>query len=373
MSKRVYVATRKGLFTIDRNGSGTSAWKISRAQFLGDIAGMVAPDLRGGSIYLSIGHGHFGSKMHRSSDEGKSWEEIAVPQYPPKPEGLEDVDPVQQKPNPWKLEQIWALAASNEKEPGAIWCGTIPGGLFKSADRGNNWEMIRPLWDHPKRKEWFGGGAIYPGIHSICVHPKDPHHVSVGVSCGGVWVTENGGETWDLRATGMRAAYMPPDQAHNPAIQDPHCVVQCAAEPKTLWAQHHNGIFKTTDGGQQWEEIETAKPSNFGFATAVHPKNPNIAWFVPGVSDEKRIPVDGKVVVSRTSDGGKTFEVFRKGLPQENAYDIVFRHALDVDETGGYLAFGSTTGSLWISDDGGESWQTVSNHLPQVYCVRFAK
>ena len=93
---------------------------------------------------------------------------------------------------------------------------------------------------------------------------------------------------------------------------------------------------------------------------------------MPGISDEKRIPVDGKVVISRTRDGGNTFEVLREGLPQEYAYDLTFRHALDVDETGDRLAFGSTTGSLWISDDQGDTWQPITSHLPPVYCVRFS-
>ena len=117
----------------------------------------------------------------------------------------------------------------------------------------------------------------------------------------------------------------------DPAIQDPHLLVQCAKAPDTLWAQHHNGIFLSRDGGVSWREIE-GSPSSFGFAVAVHPADPDSAWFVPAVKDECRVPVGGRVVVSRTRDGGATFEELRQGLPQENAYDLVFRHALDVDE-----------------------------------------
>ena len=91
------------------------------------------------------------------------------------------------------------------------------------------------------------------------------------------------------------------------------------------------------------------------------------------MKDEKRIPVAGKVVVNRTTDGGKSFTTLTKGLPQEHAYDLVFRHALDIDESGERLAFGSTTGSLWISEDSGDTWQTISTHLPPVYAVRFEK
>jgi hypothetical protein len=104
----------------------------------------------------------------------------------------------------------------------------------------------------------------------------------------------------------------------------------------------------------------------------VHPNDANTAWFVPGIKDEKRIPVDGALVVTRTRDGGKTFKSLKKGLPQKNAYDVVFRHALAIDDTGDMLAMGSTTGNVWVSENQGDSWQQVSSTLPQVYAVRWA-
>ena len=146
----------------------------------------------------------------------------------------------------------------------------------------------------------------------------------------------------------------------------------CPDAPDRLWVQHHNGIFKSDDGCASWQELTDVAPSAFGFAVAVHPHDADTAWFVPAVKDESRVPVDGKLVVNRTKDGGKTFESLTEGLPQRHAYDLVYRHALDVDESGERLAFGSTTGSLWSSDDGGNAWSHVSAHLPPVYCVRFA-
>jgi photosystem II stability/assembly factor-like uncharacterized protein len=140
-----------------------------------------------------------------------------------------------------------------------------------------------------------------------------------------------------------------------------------------MWVQHHNGIFRSQDAGATFTEISGVEPSVLGFPVAVHPRDPNTAWFVSAIKDEKRYPADGKVVVNRTRDGGRTFDTLTRGLPQEHAYDLVFRHALDVDETGDRLAFGSTTGSLWVSEDAGDSWQTVSRNLPPVYAVRFEK
>ncbi len=368
MRERIYAATRKGLFTVERSAG---RWAVTRAAFLGDNLPMVLPDRRDGTVYAAISHGHFGGKMHRSRDGGQTWEEVAVPAYPEPQPGEESLD-TWGKPIPWKLNLVWALEAGHPDEPGVVWCGTIPGGLFRSADYGATWELNRPLWDNPGRKKWFGGGADLPGVHSVCVDPRDGKHVTVGVSCGGVWVTHDGGASWDCRAEGMWAAYMPPEQRNDPLIQDPHCVVQCHHHPDHLYAQHHNGIFRSTDGAASWHEIKDVQPSVFGFATAVHPHDPKTAWFVPAINDERRVPVSGQVVVTRTRDGGRTFEVLRKGLPQEHAYDLTFRHGLDVNHDGQTLAFGSTTGSLWVSDDQGDSWQAVSEHLPPVYCVRFA-
>ncbi len=138
-----------------------------------------------------------------------------------------------------------------------------------------------------------------------------------------------------------------------------------------LWAQHHNGVFRSDDTGQTWVSIDNVPPSVFGFAVAVHPSKPDTAWLVPATRDDQRVPASAAVVVSRTDDGEKTWRVQKNGLPQSNAYDLVYRHCLDVDASGDTLAFASTTGSLWITEDGGEQWAEVSSHLPPVYAVRF--
>ncbi len=224
----------------------------------------------------------------------------------------------------------------------------------------------------PERGQWFGGGADWPGIHSICVDPPDSRQVRVAVSCGGVWETLDGGETWRCRADGMYADFMPPDRRDDPNIQDGHRLVQCREQTDHYWVQHHNGIFRTVDNCASWTDVKEAGPSTFGFAVVVHPADGSTAWFVPAKNDEQRIPVDGRLVVTRTRDGGKSFDRLTDRLPTENAYDIVYRHALDIDDSGEQLAFGTTTGSLFISDDQGDDWQCVSTHLPPVYCVRFA-
>jgi hypothetical protein len=362
MSDRVRVATRKGLFTVTRR---SSRWELGQPEFLGDPVTNVLDDARDGALYAALNLGHFGVKLKRSRDDGKSWEELAAPTYPAQPEGATGA--------PWKLVLIWALETGGTDEPGVLWAGTIPGGLFRSRDHGQSWQLIRSLWDRPERLEWVGGGYDHPGIHSILVDPRNPAHVTLGISCGGVWVTEDAGETWRVSATGMRFPFMPPEMQDNPNVQDPHCIVACPAQPEILWAQHHCGIYRSIDAAATWNEITDVAPSSFGFAVAVHPRDPEVAWFVPAIKDERRVPVDARFVVTRTRDGGKHFDVLSAGLPSEPSYDLVYRHGLAVDATGTRLAMGSTTGGLWISADAGDSWQCVSLNLPPIAAVRFAE
>ena len=370
MSDRLHVSTRKGLFTVERKDS---RWAIANVSFLGDNCTLAMHDARTGHLFAALNHGHFGVKMHRSSDGGGSWNETPAPKYPEKPADYKPKTPNEGKPVDWSLKLVWAMQPGGTRESGVLWCGTLPGGLFRSEDNGESWSLNRPLWDDSRREEWFGGGADEPGIHSICVDPRDSAHVKIGVSCGGVWTTRDSGNSWEPTATGMRAEFMPPERQFEPNVQDPHMVVQCRSNPDVLWAQHHNGIFRSADCAASWQEIAGVKPSAFGFAVAVHPHDANTAWFVPSVKDEKRYPVDGCVVVNRTRDGGQSFETLRSGLPQEHAYDLVYRHALDVDESGDRLAFGSTTGSLWTSENGGDSWEELSAHLPPIHAVCFEK
>lgn len=378
MPPTLLISTRKGLFVAAR---GPRGWSIDAQHFLGDNCTLTLADPRDGAWYAALNLGHFGVKLHRSDDRGKSWTEVAAPSYPDRPADR-PVNPQENfgKPVPWTLKLVWALEPGGVDQPGTLWCGTLPGGLFRSDDRGGSWKLVESLWLDPRREGWFGGGADWPGIHSIVVDERNSNRVFLGISCGGVWLTEDGGVTWNLRAKGMRAAYMPPEQAHDENIQDPHRLVQCRGNPDRMWVQHHNGIFRSDDEARSWTEITEAGPSTFGFGVAVHPSDPDTGWFVPALNDERRLPVGGRVVVTRTRDGGKSFDTLTRGLPQEHAYDIVFRHALDIDAgpeasadvAKARLAFGSTTGGVWTTENGGDSWDALPARLPPVYAVQFA-
>jgi hypothetical protein len=219
----------------------------------------------------------------------------------------------------------------------------------------------------------MGGGYDKPGLHSIATDPRAPGKLAVAISTGGAWATDDGGGRWELRARGMYAEYMPSERRDDPNVQDVHRLVRCPGAPDALWVQHHNGVFRSVDDGRSWAEVTAIRPSKFGFAVAVHPRDPGTAWFVPAVKDERRVPVDGRLVVARTTDGARSFEVLGEGLPAAHAYDLVYRHGLDVDGTGDRLAMGSTTGNLWVSESAGARWTHAQGHLPPIHQLTFSR
>ncbi|MEO8654824.1 MAG: sialidase family protein [Ramlibacter sp.] len=361
MTHTLWVGTRKGLFAV-RPDAGR--WRMARPLFPGEPVTQLAM-AADGSAYAALRLGHFGVKLWKSTAGGSEWKEVAAPAFPPKP----DSGPWQDDPTPWTVDQVWGLEAAPD---GRLWAGCLPAGLFTSSDGGASWQLVERLWNRPERREWLGGGYDHAGIHSILIDPRDASHVTVAISCGGVWQTRDGGASWANTSAGMVAGFMPPERREDPNIQDPHRVDQCLADPDVLWCQHHGGIFRSVDGGMRWQAVPHPQPSGFGFAVAAHPLDPQRAWFVPAHSDAQRMAPEGCMVVTETRDGGKTFAVHGKGLPRQDAWHLVYRHALVASADGRMLAMGSTTGGLWLSEDAGSSWSCVSHDLPPIAVLRFA-
>lgn len=386
MSERILVGTRKGTFLVTRSGSG---WKPRLAGHAGQGVNFVARDPVRGTLWAALGHGHWGAKLSRSDDDGASWSDAAQVRYPQGARHYVPPPPTETGPGegaptlkPATLLKLWVLAFGGD---GRMYVGTIPGGLFVSDDGGASFALNRGLWDHESRggvldsgpgngtTRWFGTpaaeGEFAPGIHSVVVDPRDPRRVLVAISTAGVFETRDGGATWRSRNQGLVMDYSP-DPTDEWAGHDPHALELCAGSPDHVWQQNHCGVFVSDDGAATWRKVSRPEQGvHFGFPVAVDERDGRTAWLVPGRSDMQRTTIDGGLFVARTQDGGASWTQLRKGLPQENAFDVVYRHALG--QSGGRLAFGSTTGNLYVSEDRGDSWTTVANNLPPIYSVRF--
>lgn len=355
MSNTLLVSTRKGLIIYTRKNGD---WKYDGLHFRGIPICLTHYDPHRNHLWAFQDHGHWGVKVQRSGDFGKNWEEVPAPQYP---EGAEVNDE-----QPASLSYVWAAHSNGH----GLWLGTVPGGLFMNNGSDNAFKLNDALWNDPLRKtHWFGGGMNHPGIHSIVQDPADDQHLFIGISCAGVYETKDGGGSWVAKNKGLRADFLP--DPNTEIGHDPHLLVACKSSINHLWQQNHCGIFRSTDGAASWTDVsEKDGPAGFGFAIAVAENNPDVAWVVPAVSDETRVAVDEALCVCRTDDGGKSWRAFRNGLPQGGSFDITYRHALVND--GDNLVFGTTTGNLFESKDGGESWTVLSNYLPLINAVAFA-
>ncbi|MEO1448253.1 MAG: glycosyl hydrolase [Bacteroidota bacterium] len=357
-SPTLLVGTGKGLLIWQRNAE---EWALQAPQFLGFPVPMIYVDPYEGTWWAGLAHRHWGQKLRCSHDQGQSWQELPMPVFP--------ADALLSNGRPARLRRIWCMAAAGPDKPDAMWLGAEPGALFYRPAADRPFELVQGLWDHPSRHnpaQWFGAGRDHPFIHSIEVDPRDSNHVYVAVSCAGVFETRDGGRTWTPRNEGLIAAYLP--NPHVAVGHDPHRVLLCPAQPDVLWQQNHCGVFRSTDGAATWQLVnDDAGLADYGFALAVDESDPEKAWVIPAESDEMRVSRDLALTVSHTNDGGRSWQALRNGLPRQHAFDIVFRHAFA--KAGSFMAFGTTNGNLYVSEDDGQSWQVLSHQLARVECV----
>jgi photosystem II stability/assembly factor-like uncharacterized protein len=363
------VSTRKGLFELQHLVDG---WAVTAQHFAGDVVSQTLTDARTGAWYAALRLGHWGVKLHRSDDCGGSWRELPTPAFPTKPtEG-----PWADDTTPWSVEMLWGLAAGSAEQPGRLWAACMPAGIFRSDDAGQSWHLCESFWHDARRKVWVGGGNDHPAAHTLLVNPRNADHITVAISCGGVWDSHDAGASWQLQGRGLEALYVPEGVENDPNAQDPHRISRCAAHPEVVWLQLHGGIYRSTDHGHNFTRLKPPEEAgvsvgDFGFPVLADPVNPLRAWFVPAQADSHRYAPGARMCMTRTDDGGHTWQVFRSGLPQQHAYDLVYRHGLAIAADRQTMAMASTTGNLWISSNAGAHWELVSSHLPPVGAVAF--
>ncbi|HET8588697.1 MAG TPA: exo-alpha-sialidase [Nakamurella sp.] len=354
----VLAGTRKGLW-VGRSDAERRHWQWDKPYFPMNAVYAACIDTRPATPVLLTGamSEHWGPQVWRSEDLGRTWTET--------PDGAirfpQDTGSA--------LEQVWQLAPGRADEPEVVYAGTQPSALFRSADGGRTFEMVRALWDHPHRTQWSGG---YGGqaIHTVVPHPTDGRRMTVAMSTGGVYRTEDGGASWIPRNQGIKAYFLP-----DPWPEFGQCVHKVAMHPdrpERLFAQNHHGVYRSDDGGDSWTSIAEGLPSDFGFSIVVHPHRPDTVYVFPLVADGDRKPPGAKAAVWRSDDAGATWRDCATGLPGD-FYVGVMRDAFvtdNADPAGLYL--GARDGTVYASADEGESWTQIAEHLPDVMCVRAA-
>lgn len=345
------VGTKKGLFAYEGEPGGEFAPPV-RA-FAGDPVDYAMRDPHSGRLLASVTSPFYGPKIFFTDEAQGEWtqaEGIALPQ------GHDEA-----------LVRVWTIVAG---EDGTLYAGGDPGVLFESRDGGESWTINEGLWNEPSRPDWTpGGGGLC--IHSIMPWPGDPERLALGISAAGVWLTDDGGASWRRGNAGIVARYVPEEAAAETDDLCIHAIKRAPARPERLFMQFHGGVYRSDDAGESWTDVAAGLPSDFAFPLAVDPADPDSAFVIPLTAETDRVTAGGRAQVFETRDAGASWRELGEGLPQQDAYLTVLRHALGAtgEGPGLELYFGTTSGHVFGSGDAGASWSPVASCLPTVHSV----
>jgi len=383
-SVRVLVGTRKGAFILSSDGKRKD-WQVSGPHFGGwEIYHMKGSPVNPDRIFASQTSGWFGQIVQRSDDGGKTWAPPAGEPMPaPGPPG-----PVSNKfaydtsaetgapltthmwydgtQHPWEFKRVWHIEPSLT-DADTVFAGIEDAALFKSTDGGQSWNELAGLRGHGTGPKWQpGAGGMC--LHTVILDPSNPDRIFIAISAAGAFRTDDGAKTWKPINKGLYSKYIP-----DPNAETGHCVHHIAmnpARPNVLFMQKHWDVMRSDDAGDNWTKVSGNLPTDFGFVIDVHTHQPETIYVVPIKSDSLHYPIDGKLQVFRSRTGGNEWEALTKGLPQQDCYVNVLRDAMAVDtldDCGIY--FGTTGGQVYVSPNGGDSWQTIVHDLPAVLSV----
>ncbi len=347
----LWVGTRKGSFVF--RSKDRRRWTTEGPHFRGSEVNAISQDPRDPKrVLAAVNSAWFGPHIHASNNGGRTWKLSE--------RGL-DLKSVKGE----SLKRVWQIRHGHADEPKVVYAGGDPGALFRSEDNGASWREVKSLNTHRTRKRWN------PGAGGMCLHSIESlgdGRLVIAISAAGTFRSADGGETWEPHNVGVRADFLPEKR---PEVGQ--CVHKLRAHPRKpelLFQQNHCGIYRSSFEGKRWKDISKGLPSRFGFAAALPAAEPETFFTVPIESPEYRCTPGGALAVGRSRDGGKTWELLRNGLPQQNAYLLVLREAMDADghdPAGVY--FGTANGQLFGTRNGGERWSTIAEHLPPVYAV----
>jgi len=327
---------------------------VTARAFAGEPVEYAIRDPRSGRVLASVTSPFYGPKLWYAEDPGGKWEQASGVELPAGGDAA--------------LERIWTIVPGEAE--GLVYAGGDPGVLFESRDGGASWSLNRALWEHPTRDGWqAGGGGLC--LHSISTWPGDPNRLAVAISAAGVWLTEDGGETWKRGNHGLVPRYLPEDTPEDEVGLCVHRLHRAPARPERMFMQFHGGVYRSDDAGASWQDIAAGLPSDFGFPLAIDPADPDSAFLIPLTADMDRVTPDARVRVYETRDGGGSWTPRGDGLPSEHAYLTVLREAFDWAGEGERLElyFGATSGDVFGSRDAGASWVTAAAHLPPVLSI----
>jgi photosystem II stability/assembly factor-like uncharacterized protein len=327
-SDEVLVGTLHGVVTLVRDGG----WRIARRVLEDRHISAIIEEPDSGVLFA----GAFAGGIHASTDGGRTWER--------RDHGVTEPD-------------VYSLASVRLNGRARLYAGTEPARLFYSDDLGLSWSELPGLRAVPSVPRWtFPAPPHVAHAKHITFSPDDPSTIFVSIEQGGLLRSTDAGETWtELHTNGLN--------------DDLHRLVLHPRDPRLLYANTGVGLHVSTDGGTTWEHrtTRTAEVGGYPDGLVLRPSRPEELF----IGAAQHNPGDWRTShfagarISRSRDGGGTWEVLGGGLPDRLQASI---EAMCLEEwDGGCAVFAATTaGEVWASEDGGESWACIARDLTPI-------
>jgi hypothetical protein len=248
---------------------------------------------------------------------------------------------------------------------GRLIAGCLPVGAWRSKDVGESWTPIRTLAGSPGAESWTGGdgAAALPAsaaaVTAVGTHHKDSKTIYVGIQVGGVYRSRDGGKSW-----------------YNLGLPCPdvHSIQLSAAKPERVFVTTGGGTdgcggaFCSDDEGISWRQMGEANRCQYTMGLAAHPTEPDRVILSAACGTPSTWKSNASCDLYLSTDSGRRFRTVVKDLKGG-----VRRRGLVINpRVPSEAAFGTTTGELWYSNDGGESFDLVAEDLGDLHAVAFA-
>lgn len=237
---------------------------------------------------------------------------------------------------------------------GTIFAGLFPAAMWISTDQGETWDELENFVNAPNHDGWTAPWGI-PLVSTIATHPKDPKTVFAGVEVGGIYRSRDAGKSWsDLGIP----------------VSDIHAVQVCPAKPERVYVSTGEGCFCSDDEGFGWRQMGTGNKRQYVMGLAAHPSEADrvIISAAQGPPPTWRGPEGARCDIYLSTDAGRRFRTVVRGLEGG-----VHRKALVINsKVPSEIVFGTSTGQLFYSNDGGETFDEEATDLGNLKTIVFA-
>jgi len=326
-SKRILVGTREGAVTLERDGS---TWRIAHRALTDKHISAIVQEPDSGIIFA----GAFQGGVHASADGGKTWQE---------------------RGNGMSQNNVYSLATKNVNGRVRVFAGTEPAHLFVSDDLGMNWSELASLRAVPSVPKWNFPAPPHIGhVKHINFDPINPTTIYASVEVGGLLRSADAGQHWE---------------EFSDLYEDVHRLMIHPADPRFLYAVTGRGLYVGPEAGAHWEQWTHREDEVGGYPDGFvfRPSDPKLmlmtaAHDAPGTWRTSHF---AGARISRSKDGGRSWEILKNGLPDRLQASI---EAFCLEEAGASTAVyaATTSGEILCSEDLGDSWQVIVQGLAPI-------